>query len=760
MRARHILLLASMTALLTGCPSSPGLLPPLDPEVELVLSTDVLAARPGSRVGPVTVTVASSRPLAAPVPLSLVGADGSLPAGITATFAPAVAQEASSLTIDVGPATAAGEYALRVAGIYEERPRFSAPLRLTVRNAPVIEQLRATPDPGVQAQPIELGWSVSHPDDEPTTCALDVDTDGTYEYGPYDCASGSERHTYRVSGLHTATLVAEDAKGERAETAVTITVVSAAFEVAASADAPDALPGDGVCAAASGECTLRAAVMEANALPGLQTVALPSGRYVLTRAGGDEDGCATGDLDVTEEVIIVGAGSAQTSVEASPVLYDRVLHVIGGAAVRVSGLTVRGGAGVSEGGGILATAPLELRDVVVVANQADVGGGIAASAPLALLDCSVTGNEAHGRDYAGGGGIRMTSSSLTMRSSVVSGNTATASGGGIQSAFGAVSITDSTIADNLARGFFGKGGGVSCDNADATLKNVNVTGNRADDDGGGLSSLGVATATLDGSRLERNTAGYRGGAIFHSGTAVVTDTTLSANGAAIGGGLSTVGEGSTSVSGSRFSGNSGTAVVIAGGTLAVANSTLSGNTGVSGGALRVEDGTVTLTNATLSGNVASSSGGGAHVATGAAITGSFVTIAKNSAPFGGGIFSAGAARPKRLKASILGQNSGEYGPDCSGPVLSAGHNVVERGAGCTLSNQQVSDVIGADPELGPLANNGGHVDTHALSGASPARDSVPVAECTDAAGVPVPTDSRGVARPGGGDCDAGAFESE
>jgi hypothetical protein len=56
---------------------------------------------------------------------------------------------------------------------------------------------------------------------------------------------------------------------------------AAVFSVDASADAVDAAPGDGVRAAASSLCTLCAAVMEANALAGADTIQLPAGTALL-----------------------------------------------------------------------------------------------------------------------------------------------------------------------------------------------------------------------------------------------------------------------------------------------------------------------------------------------------------------------------------------------------------------------------------------------------------------------------------------------
>ncbi len=55
----------------------------------------------------------------------------------------------------------------------------------------------------------------------------------------------------------------------------------AQFVVNSTIDAPDANVGDGICADAGGNCTLRAAVMEANASPGDNSISLPIGEYVF-----------------------------------------------------------------------------------------------------------------------------------------------------------------------------------------------------------------------------------------------------------------------------------------------------------------------------------------------------------------------------------------------------------------------------------------------------------------------------------------------
>ena len=50
-------------------------------------------------------------------------------------------------------------------------------------------------------------------------------------------------------------------------------------------DLPDAATGNGLCATAAGTCTLRAAIQEANAHAGPDTVSVPAGTFLLTRTG-------------------------------------------------------------------------------------------------------------------------------------------------------------------------------------------------------------------------------------------------------------------------------------------------------------------------------------------------------------------------------------------------------------------------------------------------------------------------------------------
>ncbi|MFI5365938.1 MAG: choice-of-anchor Q domain-containing protein [Candidatus Binatia bacterium] len=80
---------------------------------------------------------------------------------------------------------------------------------------------------------------------------------------------------------------------------------------------------------------------------------------------------------------------------------------------------------------------------------------------------------------------------------------------------------------------------------------------------------------------------------------------------------------------------------------------------------------------------------------------------------------------------------------------------------CGLTNAVNGNLLGVDPHLGPLQNNGGPTQTMALLPGSPAIDAGDPNGCTDAAGNVLATDQRGAPRsvPGDTRCDIGAYEA-
>src|SRR5687768_16373064 len=66
------------------------------------------------------------------------------------------------------------------------------------------------------------------------------------------------------------------------------------FVVNTAGDALDARVGNGACGTRVGTCSLRAAVQEANALPGPDVIEVPAGTYALAIPGVNQNDITTG----------------------------------------------------------------------------------------------------------------------------------------------------------------------------------------------------------------------------------------------------------------------------------------------------------------------------------------------------------------------------------------------------------------------------------------------------------------------------------
>lgn len=308
---------------------------------------------------------------------------------------------------------------------------------------------------------------------------------------------------------------------------------AAIFNVNNSADTVDSSPGDGNCADAFGNCTLRAAVMEANALAGAHTINLPAGTYTLVIAGKGENAAATGDLDITGDLAIMGAGAASTIIDGGAI--DRVFDVLPGAVAMLDGVTVRNGnpgPGGATGGAISNTGTMVLSNSTVASSTAGVGGGIYNGTSMVVEGSLVVGNSGNGGAYSDtdglGGGI-FNSGTLTVNNTTVSGNTAPGvywwgvAGGGIFNDEGMVTVTASTISGNTF------GSGVVNLNGNVIIQNSTVSGNTGSTGfgGGGIfnASFGAhATLSLISSTVTGNVAdapngfGGRGNALGEYGS--------------------------------------------------------------------------------------------------------------------------------------------------------------------------------------------------------------------------------------------------
>ena len=194
-----------------------------------------------------------------------------------------------------------------------------------------------------------------------------------------------------------------------------------------------------------------------------------------------------------------------------------------------------------------------------------------------------------------------------------------------------------------------------------------------------------------------------------------------------------------------------------------------------GGGIRVIDETgpatpteLTATNSTISGNTADDQGGGVYSGAGGVLNFEHVTINDNGVVQQGGnagsnVFVVEGRGDEATFDSTIVANGRNDVPNCNRAVTSAGNNL-DTGESCGFD--QASDVENGDPNLEPLADNGGSTRTHALPEGSDAIDEVDAGSCPDGPESDDSEDQRGATRPQDGDgngtflCDIGAYERD
>ena len=263
--------------------------------------------------------------------------------------------------------------------------------------------------------------------------------------------------------------------------------------VDSTADEIDALPGDGLCASASGACTLRAALAEANARPARYLITLPAGKYDVR----------LGELVVGDLTTVSGVNPDETVI--SPKGRGRAFSVVDGATATITDLMIRNGGSVDAGGAIANYGTLTLDGVTLKDNVLidGIGGAVYNSGTLNVLRSTVERSKAF-------------------------------AGGGIFNDGGTVTVTDTTIARNHTRD--GGGGGIY-NSGTLTVSNSIFWKNRARLGFGGGGIYNPGTADLVNVTFSFNRARLTfGGAINNDGAMVLTNVTLSDNQAAHGSG--------------------------------------------------------------------------------------------------------------------------------------------------------------------------------------------------------------------------------
>ncbi len=476
------------------------------------------------------------------------------------------------------------------------------------------------------------------------------------------------------------------------------------------------------------------------------------------------------NISLTKDLTIEGLGEHDTVIQATTagtgVPAGPVFVVTLGANIAMKELTIRYGVN-SDGGGIsILDGSVMLEDVTVRENRADSSGGgiyVAATSSLEMIRGTIASNNSGstGGGVAAEGPVEMTSTDITSNSV---GATGDGEGGGIWSS-GALILRSCRIDSNRAEGATVNdtviGGGLFYQGPNLLIEDSWILNNVADTsatfvaEGGGIYLTGTGTATVRRTAIRSNTADVGAGHFSRNEALIVEDCTISNNNAANSGG------------GIELRHLSATSVV------RILHSTISENEAdwAGGGLFIVTFGRVLISNSTISGNSAGDHGGGiADWDIGVEIASS--TITDNTADSdadgigdGGGIWISGAVSVM-LQNTIVASNHDLSPPpslsatECNGTVESAGYNLIESVGqfpkSCIIVGTTTGVIVGVDPLLGVLADNGGATETHALGPGSVAINAGNPSGCLDPDGALLDVDQRYGLRQD--NCDIGAFE--
>ena len=279
----------------------------------------------------------------------------------------------------------------------------------------------------------------------------------------------------------------------------------AVFNVTTLADTVEAARnGSGLDA--SGNISLRSAIMATNDIGGINAINLPAGTYLLTIPPDSSNGDDTGNLNigrglVQDNVTINGDSAATTIIDGNAL--DQVFNIGFFCTATLSNLTIQNGKD-TFGGGVGNAGQATLSNDVITNNTASQGAGVFNGGTLMMSDCIIEGNAADQ-----GGGI-LNSGTLAITDTTVAGNMASQGGGILNS--GQLTITGTTIFGNTTTAMVGEGGGLLNQNI-VTLTNDTIAGNMASQ-GGGVFTFGQGPATFVNCTLAGNTAS---GAFFSGG---------------------------------------------------------------------------------------------------------------------------------------------------------------------------------------------------------------------------------------------------
>ena len=499
--------------------------------------------------------------------------------------------------------------------------------------------------------------------------------------------------------------------------------------------------------------TLREAIAAANATPGPDRVTFADGLTgTITLTGGQLT--SSGDLEIAgpgESLLTIDGGGA-----------SRVLQATAGTDLTLLDLTIANGSTLGSGGGVAASGVgrLDIERVTFFGNEAsNQGGGLWVLNPMTdlihiadvMFDNNRSGNPGGGlyvNDAAGSGEVRITGSSFIENVSV-NGNGAGAfvtapgrsvvvddvgavrnratngNGGGLWLDGGDVSVDGLDALDNQAGTSFG-GATINSNTGDVDVHATVFSGNTAQDSGAGSISSAAEIRVSDAIVAENSAPGLAGLQLSSAGETRVDLATVRDNTGGTVGGLQVSAASSVHLGRSTIDGNQGTTIggiaVIGANTIVdsttVSNNASGGATGTGGG-MYVTGGSIDVFNSTFAGNE-SREGGAIHGAGAVNVRLRQTTMADNLATSEGGGVHVGVGGDVDISDSIVADNSAPTFPDVNDTTLDISHSILGNGMGLILDPTE--SLIGVDPKLTPLADNGGPTSTMMPMLDSPAID--------------------------------------
>ncbi|MCP4221180.1 MAG: hypothetical protein GY765_41505 [bacterium] len=411
--------------------------------------------------------------------------------------------------------------------------------------------------------------------------------------------------------------------------------------------------------------SLRAAIDAAEANGEVNVIYLPAGVYTLAPYAYDEPVWGSFDIELPytdySSLYIIGEGSASTIINCGR--KDRAFKIVSGN-VHIMDISIKNG-----------RAP----DTHLEAGDHH-GGGIWNEADLYLTRCTISDCSTGSRDLStsqgtvggsGGAILNIDGARLTMEECIINNNHTEESregrilwsgggaGGGIYNN-ATMSIINCTISNNYTGDGFpgGYGGGIAHSGGSLHIYNSTISGNHTGNGPVGL-WLGIAGNGGDG-----------GGICIGSGEATMVNCTV----------------------GENYTGNG-------------YNDGESHSSGAGrGGGISVLYGSLSVYASTICSNY---TGDGPDY---------------NTQGNGGGIF-VDSTGELLLSNSIVGDNrvgDSGAGPDGWGVFDSDGYNLIENTDEITWQGDLTGNIDGVDPQLSPLADNGGFTETCALQSGSPA----------------------------------------